>query len=114
MFDATLFISEGATMASECAVMGTPAIYVNSMEAGTINDQETRVLLFHYRTSNDVLVKVKELLSIQDLKQQWQKRRDKMLKDKIDVTAFLIWFVENYPDSFAIMKENPDYQLRFK
>ena len=37
-----------------------------------------------------------------------------MLADKIDVTAFLVWFVENYPQSFQIMKENPDYQLRFK
>ena len=36
------------------------------------------------------------------------------LHDKIDVTAFLVWFVENYPESFRIMKENPDYQLNFK
>ncbi len=31
---ATLFIGEGATMASECAVLGTPAIYVNSLQLG--------------------------------------------------------------------------------
>ena len=37
-----------------------------------------------------------------------------MLSDKIDVTAFMVWFVENYPDSVKIMKDNPDYQLRFK
>jgi len=37
-----------------------------------------------------------------------------MLKDKIDVTAFLVWFIENWPESFNIMKENPDYQYRFK
>ena len=33
---------------------------------------------------------------------------------KIDVTAFMVWFVENYPDSVKIMRENSDYQLRFK
>jgi hypothetical protein len=31
-----------------------------------------------------------------------------MLSDKIDVTAFMVWFVENYPESVKIMKENPD------
>ena len=37
----------------------------------------------------------------------------KMLHEKIDVTAFYVWFIENYPQSAKIMKENPDYQLRF-
>jgi hypothetical protein len=37
-----------------------------------------------------------------------------MLSDKIDVTAFMVWFVENYPESAKIMKENPDYQWRFR
>jgi predicted glycosyltransferase len=114
MYYAAMLISEGATMASESAVLGTPAIYINSMEAGTVNDQENRGLLFHFRSGNGVLEKVKDLLNIPDLKQQWQKRRDKMLADKIDVSAFLIWFVENYPDSYKIMKENPDYQMNFK
>ncbi len=34
--------------------------------------------------------------------------------DKIDVTTFLVWFVENYPQSVKVMKENPDYQHRSK
>ena len=38
---ADLFIGEGATMASESAIMGTPSIYVNSLTAGTtLEDQE--------------------------------------------------------------------------
>ena len=28
------------------------------------------------------------------------------LKDKIDVTAFMLWFIENYPETFKEMKEN--------
>ncbi len=114
MYYADLFIGEGATMASECAMIGTPAIYINSMEAGTINEQEKYGLLFHFRNGKGVIEKVEELLNTPDIKQEWQKRRKKMLADKIDVTAFLVWFVENYPDSKVIMKENPDYQYRFK
>ena len=34
--------------------------------------------------------------------------------DEIDVTAFMVWFVENYPKSVQVMKNNPDYQYKFK
>ena len=37
-----------------------------------------------------------------------------MLVDKIDVTAFMVWFIENYPTTVKIMKENPDYQNNIK
>jgi uncharacterized protein len=112
--EADLFIGEGATMASECAILGTPAIYVNSLEAGTINDQEKNGLLFHFRDFDGVLDKVSEILNNPNSKIEFKEKRDKLLKDKIDVTAFLIWFVENYPESSRIMKENPDYQNNFK
>ena len=48
------------------------------------------------------------------LKREWTRKRGKLLKDKIDVTAFMVWFIENYPQSFEIMKENPEYQEKFK
>ena len=40
--------------------------------------------------------------------------KEKMLSGKIDVTAFMVWFIENYPNSVKVMKENSDYQIRFK
>ena len=48
------------------------------------------------------------------LKSEWKKRKEKMLSEKIDVTAFMVWFIENYPESVGIMKEKPDYQYKFK
>jgi hypothetical protein len=51
---------------------------------------------------------------MQNLKEEWQKRSEKMLSEKIDVTAFMVWFIENYPESVKVMKENPEYQYRFK
>ena len=57
--------------------------------------------------------KIEELLRTPNLKQEWQKRRQKMLSEKIDVTAFMVWFIENYPESGKVMRENPDYQFRF-
>ena len=111
---ATLFIGEGATMASECAMLGTPAIYVNSLSAGTLEEQERYGLIYSYRSSLGVIEKALELLEIQNLKEQWQMKKKKMLTEKIDVTAFMVWFIENYPESAKIMKKNPDYQFNFK
>ena len=111
---ATLFIGEGATMASECAMLGTPAIYVNSLSAGTLEEQEKYGLIFGFRNSNGVLEKATELLNNRKLKKTWQERRYKMLSEKIDVTAFMVWFIENYPESKCVMQRNPDYQYLFK
>ncbi len=37
----------------------------------------------------------------------------KMKAYKIDVTAFMVWFIKNYPESKTILDENPDYQYNF-
>jgi len=108
-----LYIGEGATMSNESSILGIPAIYVNSRKA-CIGDLEKYGLLFHYKNSKGVLEKAFELLDKPNLKKEFQERRKKMLADKIDVTAFMIWFVENYTESARIMKENPDYQYRFR
>lgn len=111
---AKMFIGEGATMASECAMLGTPAIYVNSISAGTLEEQEKYGLLFGYRSFTGVLDKAVELLSWPDLKEEFQNRKQKMLSEKIDVTSFLLWFVENYPSSMQEIKSNPGIQNKFK
>ena len=111
---ATLFIGEGATMASECAVLGTPAIYVNSLKLGYITEQEKKYgLVFSFRNSDGVIEKGVELLNNPNLKEEWQKRRQRMLADKIDVTAFMVWLIENYPESAQTVRENLDSYRNF-
>ena len=61
-----------------------------------------------------LFAKIDELLAIPDLKLEWQQRRKRMLQDKIDVTAFYTWFIENYPESVKTMQQNPDFQKNFK
>jgi len=114
LFYSALYIGEGATTASECAMLGTPAIYVNSLSAGTLEEQERLGLLFSFRNPEGVLEKALELLKIPDLKAEFRKHQDAMLAKSIDVTAFMVWFIENYPESVRIMKDNPDYQNQFR
>ena len=111
---ATLFIGEGATMASECAMLGTPSIYVNTLDPLTIKEQEAYGLLFDYRNADGVLEKALELLNQKNLKEEFQIKKEQLLSDKINVTAFTVWFVEHYPKSIDILKKDSNYQLRFK
>jgi len=71
-------------------------------------------------TINHPVVFGGDVHSVEDLCLSWKIKYDfkkhskRMLADKIDVTAFMVWFVENYPESAKILREDPDYQLRFK
>lgn len=116
---ASLIFSESATMASEAAVLGVPAIYLDKTgRYYTREEEEKYSLVFNYsdslRDQEKAISKGTELLGKSNLHQEWQKKRKRLLQEKIDVTSFLIWFIENYPESAKIMKENPYYQYRFK
>ena len=119
MYYATMLVGDSQTMTSEAAVLGTPAIRCNTF-VGRIHyleEEEHKYGLtygFRPEQSEDMFAKIEELLSSPNLKQEWQTRRQKMLSEKIDYAQFLTWFIENYPESRRIMKENPDYQYRFK
>jgi len=114
LYHADLFIGEGTTMAMEAAILGTPSIYINSLQYNNINDMASYGLVYKFEHEEGLFDKIKYLMNNQDIKLQHQNYNKKMLMDKIDVTAFLIWFVENYPDSINIMKNNPNYQENFK
>lgn len=114
LYFADLYIGEGATMASECAMLGTPAIYINSLSAGTLEEQEKYGLIYSFRSSKGILEKAKNLLTDDILKENHRCKCYEFLSTKINPTPFFVWFVENYPDSIRIMRENPDYQYNFK
>ena len=119
MYYATMLVGDSQTMTSEAAVLGTPAIRCNTF-VGRIHyleEEEHKYQLtygFRPEQSEAMFRKIDELLSMPNLKEEWQSRRQKMLAEKIDYAQFLTWFIENYPESRKTMKENPDYQFRFK
>ena len=57
-------------------------------------------MVYSFKNKEDGVKKAPELIKKPDLKQEWQKKREKLLKDKIDVTKFMVDFIENYPASF--------------
>lgn len=101
LFYASLYIGEGATTATESALLGTHAIYVNTLRAGTTDEIETKYdLLYNFSNKEDIETKVpkkvSELFENPNLKQEGKTKREKIIKDKIDVTAFMVQFVEQY------------------
>lgn len=100
---ASLYIGEGATMASEAVMLGTPAIYINSLSAGTLEIQENSGLLFSLKNSDDVINKCNDIF---DHKQNFEKKSNSFLSKKINITFFLLWFVKNYPKSLNICKKH--------
>lgn len=119
MYYATMLVGDSQTMTSEAAVLGTPAIRCNTF-VGRIHyleeEEHKYGLTYGFRPgqSEEMFQKIEDLLSMPNLKEEWQMRKQKMLSEKIDYSKFLTWFIENYPKSQKIMKDNPDYQFRFK
>jgi len=114
LYFASLVISEGATIASEAGVLGTTSFYVNSIRRSYCEDQERFGLVFNYQNPPNAIFKIMEIISDNNKLIKQQESREKLLKEKINTTVFLVWFVQNWPESFKIMKENPDYQYRFR
>jgi len=90
LYYADLFIGEGASMASECAMLGTPAIYVNSLPLGYIDELNKEGLVYTILDQKKILKKVEELLKDKNLKKKFEKKRNMLLKDKMNLTEYMI------------------------
>jgi len=116
LFFAHMFVGESSTMATESAMLGTPAIYLNNALLGYIKELTDKYgLIYSYETDiQNAIKKIAELAMLGDAKAEYLLKRNRMLSDKIDVTAFLVWFVENYPLSEKEMRL-PEFNFtRFK
>jgi len=130
---AEMFIGESSSMASECVVLGTPAIYVDQVGRGYTDEEAREGLLYMYRpvpTAADVSVEDKPFIlggrkeSIEKAleiagpgfdREGWKQRHTKWMATKFDCTGWLTWFIENYPDSGKQWRENrPVIEKMFK
>lgn len=118
LFFAKLFISDSQTMATEAGILGTPAIRCNSFVG--VNDmsnfrelEQKYGLIFNFSDAEEARKKIFELLSQNNLKSLWADRVNSLLKDKIDMSKFMAWFIDNYPESIHITKEHPSELDRF-
>jgi hypothetical protein len=119
IYFAKMLVTDTQTMTTEAAIIGTPAIrcnhFVGPNDMGNFAELEKKYgLIFNYSEPNESINKAIELIQKHNLRKEWDAKRKRLLKDKIDITKFMVWFIENYPDSFEIMSESPRYQDKFK
>ncbi|MBN1932424.1 MAG: DUF354 domain-containing protein [Desulfobacterales bacterium] len=115
---ASLLYGESATMSSECACLGVPAIYLYDGSLGSIEEAVKYGMIFVFKNNTTdqeaSIAKGVELLNEPSIKRIWKKKQERFLGDKIDVTAFMVWIAENYPDCINVLKIDPDFPNSFK
>lgn len=116
---ASLYIGDSQTMAAEAGVLGTPFVRFNDFvgRLSYLNQLENDYHLGYGHKTDDIegfYASVQRWLDTPERKEICAERRQKMLSEKIDYAKFLTWFIEDYPDSQRVIRENPDFQLRFR
>ena len=104
LYYASLYIGEGATTASEAVMLGTPAIYVNSLPLGYLDElQKIYHTIINIRHVDDVIKDltgpINDFLSELSSNNLKKENRYKILDDTVDITDFLIHSIEKFKTS---------------
>jgi uncharacterized protein len=92
---ATLCIGDSATLAAEAACLGVPGIYIATSMRGYTNELENRYdLVYNFKSQKQALNKAEELLKDKNLKKKWKNKRQIMLQERINMTKWMIDYVE--------------------
>ena len=118
---ASMYVGEGHTMATESAILGTPSVMISSRmfkekgkvipNLGNHVELQNYGLLHAFQNFSSAVPEIKNLLLNKGLKVDWRKRRENLLKDKIDVTKFVVDFVDKYPQSFEEYKKGINMEI---
>ena len=100
---AKLVVGESATVAAESAVLGVPTVYIEYNSLGYVKELEKKYgLIKHYLPNAEGLKNAETFIHAAMQNQgntQYQEKSQQLLSQKTDVTAFMVWFIENYPES---------------
>lgn len=103
---ASLYIGDSQSMAVEACMLGTPCIrfndFVGKKRISVLEELEHTYGLTYGISSHEPNIlysRIEEILALPNARTEYQNRRTAMLDDKIDVTRFWMWFLENYPGS---------------
>ncbi|MFV8415284.1 DUF354 domain-containing protein [Methanosarcina mazei] len=115
LYYSSLYIGEGGTTASESATLGTHAIHISTTAkyCGVFDELHNYGLMWTFDDENGSIELAKELLSKPDLWELGKEKRKLFVRDHINVTDFMIWLFENYPESLSVVKQTPNFQDKF-
>ena len=110
MFFSDLFISDSQSMTVESCILGTPSIRYNDFvgKISVLEELEHKYKLTFGITPDkpkELLNKIEKLIKTPNIKIEWRERKEKMLKDMIDVAAFVADALENFPSGIMTLAE---------
>lgn len=110
--DSSLIISEGSTTAIEGCLLGIPTIYLGGNTLGIINYLTNKGLLITETEIAQIKNNISKLLG-NEYREELNKKRDDLIQKSIDLNKLLIWMIDQYPDSYNILKKSADYMNNF-
>lgn len=93
LYYSSLYIGEGATMASESAVLGTPSIYLNKLRVGYLNDLAKKYGIVSIPESDKEIFNEIERIKSSDTKKKTEVR-NKILSSKLNLSDYITDFIE--------------------
>ncbi|GAB5525848.1 MAG: DUF354 domain-containing protein [Roseivirga sp.] len=118
MYYTQLYIGDSQSMAVEASMLGTPNIRYSDFvgKITVLEDLEHKYGLtkgVHTSDKEGLFTTLNGMLKNENLIKNQREKRARLLKEKIDVTGFMLWFFENYPESVKTLKTNPEIEKRF-
>ena len=105
--ESSLLFGESATMSSEAALLRTPAIFQDFEGRGYTDELSSHDLVYCYSTdeksNKEAMNKAQTILTDFEFSES---NFQNFMKNKIDPTKFLVWFLINFPESHMIMKKS--------
>ena len=100
LFYARILVTDSQTMTTEAAILGTPAIRCNSFvgknDMGNFIELEKKYgLIINCSDEREALENSISILENCQTKNVWKEKRDKLLSEKINLTDYLIKYIEN-------------------
>lgn len=95
LYFAKMYIGEGATMASESAILGVPSIYVSNTRRGYLDELEDKYNLCHtIEDKNEAIAKAEILLQDKELNGKWRTKTKRLYDETTDMVKFIVETIE--------------------
>ena len=101
---ANVYVGDSQTMATEAAILGTPAVRSNTFAgeddmSNFVRLEDEYGLLYSTANEEQAIAHVEELLETPDLQERWAKKRQTLIEDSVDVTEFILDTIKEVADA---------------
>ncbi|MDG6218797.1 MAG: DUF354 domain-containing protein [Candidatus Thermoplasmatota archaeon] len=105
LYYSQLYMGDGGTMATEAAILGTPAIHIEStiesrptgeLSGNLLELRDKYDLLYFFADQTSALHKAHEILDDYQSKVNWRNKSVLYVGEKIDATKWLTEYIEHY------------------